>query len=45
MIDNGQWNAVRKEAKRQGWTITATKRGYLLLAPDGEGKATRGTPR
>ncbi len=35
MIENKRWPEVRREAQRQGWSVTATTKGFALLAPDG----------
>lgn len=35
-MDNREYPKVRKEAERQGWTFKPTRKGEMLLAPDGE---------
>jgi hypothetical protein len=40
-----QVRVLVEEAQRQGWTARPTKKGWLLLAPDGVGMVTiHGTP-
>jgi hypothetical protein len=34
-MDNKEYPKVRREAERQGWHIRPTRRGEMLLAPDG----------
>jgi len=34
-MDNREYPKVRKEAERQGWKVKSTRKGEMLLAPDG----------
>lgn len=34
-MDNKEYPKVRKEAERQGWKVKPTRKGEMLLAPDG----------
>ena len=35
-MDNREYPKVRKEAERQGWRVKETRKGEMLLAPDGQ---------